>query len=135
MSSNLRRLSFCVGMIALAACAGGSEADPTGRTWQLTELEGAAPVEGTVVDLTIEGGTASGNAGCNTYTGPVEVNTADNTMTFGTEMASTMMACEEPIMDQEQRFMTALTQVTSYEMANDTLTLLDANDVALATFE
>jgi heat shock protein HslJ len=46
-----------------------------------------------------------------------------------------MMACQPAVMDQEQRFLAVLTETTSYEMANDTLTLLDANDVALATFE
>jgi heat shock protein HslJ len=65
----------------------------------------------------------------------VDVNTEDSTMTFGTEIATTMMACQPAVMDQEQRFLTVLTEATSYEMANDTLTLLDANDVALATFE
>jgi heat shock protein HslJ len=119
----------------ITACGDGSADDPAGRTWLLTELDGSAPIPETVVDLTIAEGTASGNAGCNTYTGPVDVNTDDNTMTFGTEIATTMMACQPAVMDQEQRFLTVLTEATSYEMANDTLTLLDANDVALATFE
>jgi heat shock protein HslJ len=122
-------------LIVTTACGSGSAADPTERTWRLTQLEGAPPVEGSLIDLTIQGGVASGSAGCNNYTGSAEVNVDEGTMTRGPDIASTRMACEQAIMDQEQRYLTALTQVTTYEMANDTLTLLDANDVALATFE
>lgn len=124
-----------MGVLLVAGACAGSADDPTGTTWQLTMLEGAEALEGTVVDLTIADGAVSGNAGCNTYNGSATVNVEDNTMTLGPDIISTMMACEEPIMEQEQRFLDALVQVTSYEMANDTLTLLDANDIALASFE
>jgi heat shock protein HslJ len=119
--------------MALSGCGSGTDDDPTGRTWQLTELDGSSLVEGTVIDLTISDGTASGSAGCNTYTGEVTVSD-DGTMTLGSEIASTMMACDQPIMDQEQRYLDALAQVTGYEMAPDELLLLDANGKALLTF-
>lgn len=121
-------------VVSVVACSGSAD-DPTGRTWQLTDLEGASPVEGSVIDMTIQEGQVSGSAGCNTYTGPATVDESGNTMTLGPDIASTMMACGEDVMSQEQRFLDGLTRVTSYEMANDTLTLLDANDVAVAEFE
>ncbi len=39
------------------------------------------------------------------------------------------------VMKQELRFLEDLTQATSYEMANDSLTLLDGHGVAVAEFE
>lgn len=39
------------------------------------------------------------------------------------------------VVNQELRFLEGLTRATSYEMANDTLTLLDANGVAVTEFE
>jgi heat shock protein HslJ len=132
----MRSLVALVAFLALVAgCAGGSNDDPTGRTWQLTELDGAAPLEGTIIDLTIDGEQLSGSAGCNRYSGTAQVDTDASTMTLGPNLASTMMACEEPIMEQEQRYLDALVRVTAYEMASDTLTLLDAEGVALVSFE
>jgi heat shock protein HslJ len=131
----MRLALVLVALLAVVGCAGGSVADPSGRTWQLTDLEGAPPLEGTTVDLTIDGEQVSGSSGCNTYTGTVTVDPEEGAMTLGPNLASTMMACEEPIMDQEQRYLDALMRVTSYEMVDDTLTLLDESGAALATFE
>ena len=130
-----------VGLIAIALIAGvvacsGSDDDPTGRAWQLTELGGSSPIEGSVVDMTIQDGQVAGSSGCNTtYSGPATVDLSDNAMTLGPDFASTRMACENDVMDQEQRFLAALARVAGYEMANDTLTLLDVNGVAVAAFE
>lgn len=118
----------------VVACAGSAD-DPTDRTWQLTELEGAPPVEATTVDMTITEGDVSGTAGCNGYSGSASVDTESNSMTLGPEFDVTFMACADDVMAQEQGYLEALTRVTSYEMANDTLTLLDANSIAVATFE
>jgi heat shock protein HslJ len=130
------RLLLCVALfaLALAGCGGDSNADPTG-TWQLTDLEGTPPLEGTEIDLTIDGEQVSGSSGCNTYTGSVSVDPAAGTMTPGPNLASTMMACEEPIMDQEQRYLDALMRVASYEIVDGTLTLTDDTGAALVTFE
>jgi heat shock protein HslJ len=121
-------------VVGVGACS-GSDDDPTGRAWQLTELEGTSSVEGTVVDPTVQDNQISGSSGCNTYTGAASVDQGANTMTIQPEIASTMMACEDAVMEQETRYLNALPRVTSYEMADDTLTLLDANGVAIATFE
>jgi heat shock protein HslJ len=128
-------LLFALLVILAVACGSGTESDPSGRTWQLTELEGSGLVEGTTIDLTIDGGTVSGSSGCNTYTGAAEVDTDAETMTLGPELASTMMACEQPIMDQEQAYLEALIRVTSYQMAEDQLLLEDADGIVLATFD
>lgn len=121
-------------VLGVCACAEGSEDDPTGRTWQLATLGGAPVVDGTIVDLTIDGDAVSGSAGCNTYNGPATVGD-DGSMTLGPEFAVTFMACEQQVMDQEQEYLSALSRVTSYQMAAEELLIEDANGVVVATFQ
>lgn len=130
----LMRLTPILLVVVLGACGSGTENDPMDRTWELTSLEGDALVEGTTIDLTINDEGASGNAGCNTYNGSATVDTSDNSMTIGPDIISTMMACEEPIMDQELKYLDALVRVTSYEMAPDELILKDAQGIEVAVF-
>jgi heat shock protein HslJ len=120
-------------VLAIAACAEGAQNDPTGRTWQLKTLGGGPALDGTIVDLTIDGETVSGTAGCNSYNGGASVGD-DGSMTLGPEFAVTFMACDEPVMDQEQQYLSSLTRVTAYQMAAEELLLEDANGVVIATF-
>lgn len=130
-----KSLALTLSLVALVACGSGTSNDPTGRAWNLTELEGDAVVEGTTIDLTITEDSISGNSGCNTYNGSVELDMDTSTMTVGPDVASTMMACEEPIMAQEQRYLDALTRVASYEVASEELILKDAEGIAILTFD
>lgn len=118
--------------VTVAACASSND-DPTGRTWELTELEGSPPVEGTTIDMTLTSDSVSGSAGCNQYTGTAVV--GDGEMTLGPDVASTMMACADPVSAQEQKFLAALGRVTAYEMGSDSLMLLDDEGIVVATFE
>jgi heat shock protein HslJ len=135
MTASMKKcLGVALMVVAVTACGSGTENDPTGRVWNLTELEGDAPVGGTTIDLTITEEGISGNAGCNTYNGSVELDMETSTLTVGPDVVSTMMACEEPIMAQEQKYFEALTRVTSYEVASEELILKDAEGIAVATF-
>jgi heat shock protein HslJ len=116
-------------VLTLAAC---SEASLEGRTWQLVELEGSAPIAGTTIDMTIDDEAVSGSSGCNQYNGPVTYGGGE--MTLGPNFAATMMACEEPIMDQEQAYLAALTTVTGYELSDDVLSLTDDTGQVVALF-
>ena len=129
------RLTVAFALAVLAACGSGTNNDPTGNAWNLIELEGDAVVEGTTIDLTITEESVSGNAGCNSYNGSVELDIDNSTMTVGPDVVSTMMACEEPIMAQEQKYLDVLTRVTSFEVASDELILKDAEGIAIATFD
>lgn len=132
---NLFKLALILSIATVVvACAEGTENDPTERTWQLTTLDGSPVLDGTAIDLTIDGDTVSGTAGCNTYNGPAMVGDGGS-MTLGPDFAVTFMACEQPVMDQEQEYLTALTRVTSYQMAAEELLLEDANGIVTATFE
>ena len=62
----------------------------------------------------------SGTGGCNTFSGTYT--TDGDTISFG-PLASTMMACEPPIMEQETVYFAALDGATTYAVDGDTLTI------------
>lgn len=124
------------------AAASPAAAEPTeaefaleGPIWQLTSFldasgaQAAAAVEAT---MRLEEGRASGNASCNRFFTAYVVEGSQ--LSFD-QAGSTMMACPEPMMSQEQAFLTNLGLVASYEIAGAQLTLLDADGVAVLTFE
>jgi heat shock protein HslJ len=81
-------------------------------------------VDGRDVTLNLDGDQIGGTAACNGYGGTVAV--GDESESGGSfvvgELSWTEMGCETAVMDLEQRFLRALGEVDSYELA-DTLTL------------
>jgi len=80
-------------------------------------------LEGSEITLTLEGGTAHGSAGCNTYGAAY---TLDGTsLAFG-EVVATEKGCVAPegIMEQEQRYLVSLKDVTGYRMVGRQLWLM-----------
>lgn len=63
-------------------------------------------------------GELDGFAGCNHYFGSFE--TDGNDLSIG-DLISTMMACEEAVMDQEHQYLSALEAATSYRIEGDRL--------------
>jgi len=127
-----------------AASGSGSESNPEqaghtplfGTTWRLTELNGKPPAQTTgknFAQLVLDGGQNrySGSSGCNRLTGTIELK--DDSLSFGAG-ASTMMACPEPLMTQEQAFTKMLQSVTGYRISGRTLELL-AGDKTVAKFK
>jgi heat shock protein HslJ len=118
----------------LSACASpsGNATPLPGTKWELVNLNGVAPVEGSSLTLFFSNDDkAGGNAGCNTYGGTYKVNGSN--LTFS-EMMSTMMACEPPLMDQEQAYLKALGDTKTYESSAERLTLKDGSGNELAVF-
>jgi heat shock protein HslJ len=76
-------------------------------------------------------GSVSGSSGCNRFTGMYQ--TSGTSLMFG-PLATTRMACEQAIMDQEQAFLAALAATKSYRIVGTTLTLVDATDARMAEF-
>jgi heat shock protein HslJ len=127
-------LALSATALVFSACApaGGSSAALPGTKWELTSLSGATPASGTSVTLFFgNDDKAGGDAGCNNYSGTYKV--SGSSLTFG-PMVSTMMACQPPIMDQEQAFLKALGATKSYEATADQLTLKDGSGNVLAVF-
>jgi heat shock protein HslJ len=92
--------------IGLAACAPAVEQGSlAGPEWRLVSLNGEpVPAEVTITAAFGEAEVA-GNSACNSYSGPYTVDGA--TIQIG-PLASTLMACEEPIMTWEGNFLGAM---------------------------
>ena len=118
--------------LLLAACTGrapsaSSSTPPTppslhGSTWQAVDITGATlsfPEEGRI----------AGSGSCNRFFGSVKV-TGDQLEISG--VGSTKMACPEPIMGQEQKYLQALGGATRYAIEGSTLTIwVKGTDVPL----
>jgi heat shock protein HslJ len=103
-----------------------------GTSWILATLGGHSPLQGTTVTLNFDTGRAAGSDGCNNYGASY---TADGSnVTIRQPIASTMMACPEPIMKQASTYMEALGQAATYKVDGTQLTLYDAGGKTLATF-
>lgn len=100
-------------VLAASACGdddGGSSADTTassattedldGRSFVSTGSTGYELVADTTVTLAFADGQMSVQSGCNTQNGGYEVN--DGQLALTSELASTMMGCEQALMDQDQ---------------------------------
>jgi heat shock protein HslJ len=122
-----------IAMVTMVACSDDAGGDPANRTWQLTSLDGAAPVSGTLIDMTITDEGVAGTAGCNSYSGPATV--SDGAMTLGPEFITTFVACDDATNSQEQRYLAALAEVTRYQMDEVGLTLYDSEDNEVAAFQ
>ena len=109
--------------LALGACSGEAAADLAGRSFTSTEVRGYDLVEGSAVTLTFEDGRISAQGGCNTLNGGATWE--GDTLEVAEPMASTMMACEEPLMAQDQWLSSFLTSSPALEVDGDTLTLGD----------
>jgi heat shock protein HslJ len=102
-----------------------------GTSWTLATLNGQAALKDTTVTLNFAAGKVAGSDGCNSYNG---MYTADGTnIQFG-QLASTMMACPDPIMKQADAYQQALGQAATYKANARQLSLSDASGKELAVF-
>jgi len=90
-----------------------SIADLEGSEWTLLELGwGQSPPEDVEISLAFERDRVSGNGGCNGYFAGV---TAAGPGQLGFNgMGATRMACPEPTMDLERRYLNALAEASGY---------------------
>jgi heat shock protein HslJ len=113
-------------LLALGACSDPpAEPDLVGRSFESTAVDGHTLVDGTVVRLIVRSDGISVQAGCNTLFG-------DATWTDGVlsapQLASTMMACDDDLMAQDQWLAAFLEGSPPYELDGDTLTLGEAGE-------
>jgi heat shock protein HslJ len=121
-----------VAVLALAACGPQASASLEATSWVLTELGGSPPVQGTEITVQFAAdGNLGGSGGCNSYGATYAVDGSQLTIS---QVVSTMMACDTPIMDQETQYFTALGSTASYTISGETLTLSDSAGASLAVF-
>ena len=101
----------------------GGGAAMTGVTWRPAYIGAETLPEdsGMFVQFEVDGSIA-GHGGCNRFTGSFE--STETGVTVG-PLASTRMACPEPIMSREQSFLDALQNSTAFEINDDRLRCLD----------
>lgn len=102
--------------------------------WVLTQINNQLPVVNSLVTLQFSGYTASGTAGCNTYSASVQYN--GTTLTFS-NIASGKKTCSAPagVMQQESAYLNALAQVKSFRLDQGQLLLLDQSGQLLMGYQ
>jgi heat shock protein HslJ len=128
--------TLALGVFALSGCGlfsaddnGGGGVSVDGTSWTLTEIDGAAPAEGSVVTIQFADGAVNGSAGCNTYRGSY---TLDGGQAEFSQMASTRMAClDEAVTAQENRYLELLQGTLTLAVDGDTLTITTADGAVL----
>jgi len=66
-------------------------------------------------------GTVAGSSGCNSYSGGYEIN--EDNLTVKPPIISTMMACLEPVMEQEQKYFSLLESAETFQIQNGNLSI------------
>ncbi|MGB3339595.1 MAG: META domain-containing protein [Devosia sp.] len=98
--------------------------------WNVTSIGGDPVLPRTELTFSITADhRAGGNGGCNSYF--TEASFTTPPLSFS-PIAGTRMACEPAVMAQEARFFAALEATAGYDLAGDTLKLVDAAGVPLA---
>jgi heat shock protein HslJ len=109
-----------------------------GTSWTATGINNGK--EAVVADATTSAVTAqfgtddvlSGFGGCTNYTS-TWTSTQPDGLTIG-PVAPQRIACEQNVVDTEQRYLAALAKVTTYQLEGNQLTLRDANGATQVTF-
>lgn len=127
MRTLLPALLLAFGLTACASQPPSSDEPLTNRYWRVLEIDGQ-PVRGenSQTEPHIVLGPehkAHGSDGCNRFTGGYD----DAKGLRFSRLASTMMACPEPVMVQAQKFMQATAATVDYRISGKRLELLDAN--------
>lgn len=122
--------------LLLTACGGDDDDDAddlAGVEWRLVAVgSDRAPDDlGATITFAAEG-VASGNTGCNGFSGQWQVRGSELTISG---LVMTAMACEDPVMQWEAAFTRVLGDTRSYIIDGNQLTLRDASDSTLAILE
>lgn len=118
--------------------SGSPEVTLEGPEWLLSELRGPEgelqpALPGVDATAIFDGERVGGNGSCNQYGGSYTLD--GSSLSIGPLM-STMMACQEPgVMEQEAALTGLMAQVASYQIEGETLRLLDANGQVLLVFQ
>lgn len=95
--------------------------------WVLIDMNQTAPVTGSRVTVTFaNNGSLYGSAGCNRYSGNYKLD--GNAITVDPAVASTMMACAEDVMAQEESYHKLFTDIETWSLAADGSLQLETGD-------
>ena len=108
-------------------CGGEPAALLAGKEWNVEEIDGAGVIKGSTVTIAFDAqtGRAGGRGSCNAYSAPFTL--TGESLTFG-PVISTQMACEDPLMRQENALHEALGAATGFQIREDGALVLTANE-------
>ena len=120
--------------IAVVGCTGSdtSGGELVGVTWTVTSLPGSTIPAGLRIDATFRDGTIEGSDGCNFYDGPYSL-TGDGGIDFR-GLGGTDIGCAPAVADASAAYAAALDRTASYDVDDETLTLLDDDGAEVARF-
>ncbi len=111
-------------LFTLVGCGSDDEPlvadDLVGRSFVASEVVGHSAVDGTDITITFDGDLILVNAGCNSMRGSYSVEAGS--LMVGA-MASTMMMCEDALMEQETWVSVLLSSGPAIELDDETMTL------------
>jgi heat shock protein HslJ len=135
--------ALLAGLLALSTAV--SAAEDSGGTpglegidWRLLQyragevMHDAVGGEQTTAVLRFDEGRMSGSGGCNRLMGAYRLD--GNKLSFEPRVASTMMACPAPQMEQESALVDAIGRAASFAIEGKELRVSDANGIAVLTF-
>ena len=143
----IRRVGVAIAscaLLTLFACASDDAAggattggDLTGVTWVLDHasmmtLADTVPT-GVRIDIAFGATDVHGQAACNSYGGGYEADASAGSLSFS-DLASTQMACDPPLMDLESAYLGAIGDVTGYQVTGDQTGLVLTGGTAALTF-
>ncbi|OJS99078.1 META domain-containing protein [Marinobacter nauticus] len=106
--------------------ATGKTMNLAGSQWQVEEIDGDPVAEGSDVTIAFtDEGRVSGSSSCNRYQGGWDAN--GNQLELS-RMAATRMACPEPLIQQENRFLKLLGDIRHYQFEADGRLVLETAD-------
>ncbi len=103
-------------------------ADPAAledSSWELVDGIEVPDLAGSAPTIEFDGGSLSGNGGCNRYHAAYEVDGSN--ISIG-DVMSTMMGCEPPIAELEQQFFDALAEVDEWRIEDEQLILAGSSE-------
>jgi heat shock protein HslJ len=110
----------------LTGCGGDPASLLQGPEWTVEEIGGAALVPESAVTLNFgTDGSVSGASSCNRFMSGFELTGESLSIKQG---AGSMMMCEEPLMEQEGRFLALLATINQFQITPDGALLLKAAD-------
>ncbi len=100
--------------VTYSGCAGEPSSLLGGREWQIDNIAGQPLVAGSSASIEfLPDQRVAGSASCNRFMGGYEL--TGESLTF-TQLASTMMACEESVLNQEIQLLTLLDEVNRFDI-------------------
>lgn len=106
-----------------------TQASLIGGVWLAEDIRGGGVIDRAQSTLAFkENGGVTGSGGCNRFVGSATIR--EQSLSIG-PLATTKMACAPALMDQEQKFLSALEAAKSYAFDGAFLRLIDGNGTVL----